>query len=44
VDMQRKGGSPQPQHAKPAAQPAAPVPQAAPPPQGQVAAGQPMRS
>src|SRR5713226_2572322 len=44
VDMQRKGAAPQPQNAKPAAQPAAPVPQAAPPPQGQVAAGQPMRS
>jgi len=44
VDMQRKGAAAQPQSAKPAAQPGAPVPQAAPPPQGQVAAGQPMRS
>src|ERR1700687_1160313 len=44
VDMQRKGAAAaQPQNAKPAAQPAAPVPQAA-PPQGQVVAGQPMRS
>ena len=45
VDMQRKGAAAaQPQNAKPTAQPGAPVPQAAPPPQGQVAAGQPMRS
>jgi cytoskeletal protein CcmA (bactofilin family) len=42
VDMQRKGGA-QPQTAKPSAHPAGPVPQAA-PPQGQVAAGQPLRS
>jgi cytoskeletal protein CcmA (bactofilin family) len=42
VDMQRKGAA-QPQTAKPAAHPAAPVPQAA-PPQGQAAAGQPLRS
>ena len=42
VDMQRKGVA-QPQTAKPAAHPAAPIPQAA-PPQGQAAAGQPLRS
>ena len=42
VDMQRKGVA-QPQTAKPAAHPAAPVPQAA-PPQGQTVAGQPLRS
>src|SRR5580700_5846019 len=47
VDMQRKGGTAtaQPQNTKPAAQPAAPVPQAAAQPQqGPVAAGQPLRS
>jgi len=45
VDMQRKGtAAAQPQNVKPAAQPAAPVPQAAQAPQGPVAAGQPMRS
>jgi cytoskeletal protein CcmA (bactofilin family) len=44
VDMQRKGtAAGQPQNAKPAVQPA-PAPQAAPSSQGQVAAGQPMRS
>ena len=42
VDMQRKGVA-QPQTAKPAAHPAAPVPPAA-PPQGQAVAGQPLRS
>ena len=44
VDMQRKGtAAAQPQNAKPAVQPA-PAPQAAPSSQGQVVAGQPMRS
>jgi cytoskeletal protein CcmA (bactofilin family) len=44
VDMQRKGAGAPPQNAKPAAQPAAAVPQATLPPQGQIVAGQPMRS